>query len=370
MSRADLRVLHVAQPTTAGVARVVADAVRDQAGRGWDVTVACPADGWLGKDVEVAGARWSRWEATREPGPTVPHEVARLRRIVRIHRPDVVHLHSSKAGLIGRLVVRGAVPTVFQPNAWSFRASDSRSAQLAVHWERFAVRWTAALAVVSVGEQRAGEEAGIRAAWVEIGNGVDLRQHPLPSQEERLSARAALGVSGPLAVCVGRLSRQKGQDVLLAAWPMVRDQLPAAELVLVGDGPERSALERLLPPGVRLTGDVRDPRPWLRAADVVVQPSRWEGLSLALLEALATGRCVVASDVEGMTDAISPGGGTVVPPEAPGPLATAVVQRLLDPDLAAAEGAQARRTAVERFDIAVVADRIARLYERLLVAST
>ncbi|WP_420713241.1 glycosyltransferase family 4 protein, partial [Streptomyces sp. Tu 6176] len=103
----------------------------------------------------------------------------------------------------------------------------------------------------------------------------------------------------PLVVCVGRLCRQKGQDVLLRAWGPVAERVPGARLVLVGDGPDHDRLRDLAPPSVAFTGAVADPLPWYRAADVVVLPSRWEGMALAPLEAMACARPVVAADVGG-----------------------------------------------------------------------
>src|SRR4051794_2187232 len=115
--RRSLAVLHVAQPAEAGVPQCVAALAADQVARGWDVTVAAP------EGVSLSpGVTHRVWHASRAPGPATPGETARVARIVRDARPDVVHLHSSKAGLAGRLAVRGRVPTVFSPHAWSFAA--------------------------------------------------------------------------------------------------------------------------------------------------------------------------------------------------------------------------------------------------------
>ena len=118
-----LHVMHVSVPTTEGVAAVELSYVRDQLERGWDVTVVCPSTGWLGYHAREAGARVAWWSARREPGPDLVAEALRLSRIVTRARPDVIHLHSAKAGLVGRLVVRGRIPTIYQPHAWSFLAA-------------------------------------------------------------------------------------------------------------------------------------------------------------------------------------------------------------------------------------------------------
>lgn len=364
-----MKVVHVSQPTTEGVARVVASLAADQVRRGWMVTVVCPPDGALAADATAAGAAHVSWRARRAPGPSVAAEAAALGRLLRHLDPDVVHLHSSKAGLAGRLVLRGRRPTVFQPHAWSFAAADVRTRRVIVSWERWAARWTTALICVSRGERRRGEEEAIRARYVTVPNGIDLERFGVPDDEGRRRARQALGLpANPLVLCVARLTRQKGQDLLLRAWPAVTASHRDARLVLVGDGPERAALEAASGPNVTFTGDRDDVVAWLEAADVVVLPSRWEGLSLSLLEALATGTCVVATDVEGMREALRDGGppaGAVVPPGDVHALAEAVIARLDDPGLAHREGREGRRRVEDRYDVRRQRAAVAALYEQL-----
>ncbi|NMI00081.1 glycosyltransferase family 4 protein [Pseudonocardia sp. K10HN5] len=344
-----MRVLHVAQPTDAGVHRYVLAAVADQLARGWSVTVACPPGGRLAGDLTGLGRPPVHWPAARSPGPATAGEALRLARIVRRHDPDVVHLHSAKAGLAGRLAIRGRRPTLFQPHGWSWLAATGPTARAAMAWERVAARWAASLVCVGPGEQAQGRAAGIRGRWAVVHNGVDLAHFAPAGEQERAAARASLGVAPdvPLAVCLGRVTRQKGQDVLLDAWPAVRERTPRAELLVVGDhdaGPE-AGRRMSTAPGVRWRPAVTDVRPVYAAADVVVLPSRWEGLSLTALEALASGRSLVASDIPGLAEIVSPGTGALVPPDHAGALAAAVAARLDDPDRALAEGARSRERA-------------------------
>ena len=311
-------VLHVAQPTDGGVPRCVADLAMHQVAAGWDVSVACPQSGPLVTWIAEAGARHLRWDATRAPGPDTFGEVRRLSAIVRELAPDILHLHSSKAGLAGRLAARGRRPTVFQPHCWSFEAAGALRGA-AVAWERMASRWTHRIICVSQAERATGARAGIRGWYEVVPNGVDLARWPASSAEERAVTRRALGLGpGPLVVCVGRLCRQKGQDVLLDAWPLVLRPLPDAELVLLGDGPDGSSLRRRAVSRTQFAGPRSDVAAWLAAADVVVLPSRWEGMALTLLEAMARGRSLVATDVAGTRECLGDEAGGIVPPEGPG----------------------------------------------------
>lgn len=354
-------------PTTEGVPVVLMSYVRDQVARGWEVTVACPDDGWLATTAREAGARVLSWPATRSPGPATAGETRRLAALARDVAPDLVHLHSSKAGLAGRLAVRGRVPTVFQPHAWSFHAAAGPIRRVTQLWERAAARWTTAFVYVSHAEQDEAARAGIRGrAWV-IPNGVDLTRLTPATEADRAVARQQLDLPGaPLALCVGRLSAQKGQHDLLDVWPLVRQVVPDATLVLVGQGPDGPALAARAVDGVRLVGNRDDVPSWLAAADVVVAPSRWEGMALAPIEAMARARYVIATDVAGMREALPVGASTTVPVGAPQALAAALADRLADPAGTDAAGLAARRHVEREHDSSAAAAAVVSVYETLL----
>ncbi|MFG1805237.1 glycosyltransferase [Streptomyces sp. NPDC049040] len=385
---AGLTVLHMAQPVEGGVARVVADLVRAQVRAGARVVVGCPvptARGRAGARASIvpppetlpeaaarAGAEVVRWRSRRAPGPGLLLEAAATARLVREVRPDLLHLHSAKAGLAARLAVRGRVPTVFQPHAWSFDAVGGPTAVAARVWERRAARWADRVLCVSDAECGAGRRAGVRARWAVVRNGVDLAR--FTPAADRDAVRAALpalsdvGPGTPLVVCVGRLCPQKGQDVLLRAWPAVAAALPEARLVLVGEGPDHRRLLLDAPPGVLLAGTARDTVPWYQAADVVVLPSRWEGMALAPLEAMACGRPVVTTDVSGARESLHPADADacVVPVADTAALSAALLRLLTDRPLRTAASLRALAQARARHDVARAAAGVAAVYRDVL----
>ncbi|AZP17937.1 glycosyltransferase family 1 protein [Streptomyces aquilus] len=362
------RVLHLTQPVEGGVARVVTDLVRAQLTAGFQVAVACP-DGDFAQGLRALGADVRQWAATRSPGPSLPGEVRRLAQVVEEVRPELVHAHSAKAGLAGRIAVRGRIPTVFQPHAWSFEAVGGTTAALALKWERWGARWASRVVCVSEAERATGVRAGIAAPWSIVPNGIDpARFHPAAVGTVRASLLPDVDPAAPLVVCVGRLCRQKGQDVLLRAWEAVLERVPRARLALVGDGPDRDRLRALAPDSVLFAGAVADSAPWYQAADLVVLPSRWEGMALAPLEAMACGRPVVLTDVDGARESLPPGlvPHCLVPPEQPAPLAGAVAELLLDPLLCEALGHQGRRHVLSTHDVRHTTEAVADLYRELL----
>ncbi|MQY03682.1 glycosyltransferase [Actinomadura macrotermitis] len=371
-----LRILHVSQPVEGGVAVYLAQAALDQQRRGWEVAVACPAAGGLPRRLAGHGIAHLPWEATRAPSPAALGEAAALGRIVQRVAPDVVHLHSAKAGLAGRLLPpRTPARIVFQPHGWSWLAASPAHAAASVRWERWAARRTDLLVCVGEGERELGVRHGVRGPLTVIRNGVDLTRFRYVPVTARRRAREELALppDGPLAVCVGRVTRQKGQDVLLAAWPLVRRRCPDARLALVGDGDRLGPLRDRRPgpdggDGVLFVPAVADTRPWLAAADVVTMPSRWEGLPLAALEAMATGRPLVASDIPGLAEVVGPATGGLVPPEDPEALADALAHRLLSPERAEREGMAAAEAAT-RFDAGVTLDRLAEATQSITAAT-
>lgn len=186
-----------------------------------------------------------------------------------------------------------------------------------------------------------------------IHNAPDLKQFgALPSRPQ---ARAELGLDAePLLVAVGRLTPWKCFDRILAALPDVQAQFPNAQLVIVGDGPERSRLQQLATPlggAVEFTGALpaEHVHRFLRAADVYVQFSTYEGLPHTALEAMAAGTPVVLSDVGGNREVVQHArNGLLAPPGDVAALADYIVRLLSDREYAR-QLAETALTDLERF---------------------
>ncbi|WP_161470946.1 glycosyltransferase family 4 protein [Tropicimonas marinistellae] len=147
-----------------------------------------------------------------------------------------------------------------------------------------------------------------------IPNGVDIDLYRPVGSERKAAARAALGLpSGPVALCVGRLEPEKRFLELAGIWPHIRERLPRATLAIVGTGSLETRLRAPGPDGIVVAGKTDDLLPWYAAADCFVLPSRSEGLSNALLEAMAMGLTCVATRVGAAPDLLSGGLGFLVP---------------------------------------------------------
>ena len=362
-----LDVLLVAQPTSYGVAVYVRDLAAAAVAAGHRVTVVCPGaeHGPLAAWVISAGARHRRLDMRRLPSFRDIVDVVELRRLARGR--DIVHLHSSKAGALGRVAVatlgRRRPPVVVTPHYWSWLVGG-RLAPMYRTVERLLARRCDAIVAVSEREAADGRMV-LRSAVDRIvvnQSGVSLTRF---SPEGPLADRRD---DVPLIVCVGRLSHQKGQDIAVRAVAQLRH--PTAILRLVGAESHPGERARLRDLAVSLgvanriefRGETSDPALEFRAADVVIAPSRWEGMSLVFLEAMACGAAMIVADVAGSE--VIADVGIVVPPDDPGAIARAL-DDLLEDDLRRQRLRASAREQSRHFDSADMSRRNLELWEGL-----
>ncbi len=156
--------------------------------------------------------------------------------------------------------------------------------------------------------------------------------------------------AGPVVLSVGQLEPVKGHRMLIEAFAAGKEVIPGAQLVLVGDGPERERLSAFtettgLSDRVTFLGHIQDPLPFIAGADVFVQPSLSEGMSNALMEAMSLGRCIVATRVGAASDLLEHGVQALLPPPTVPDLAAAINRALGDPALRARLGEAVRKRA-------------------------
>jgi glycosyltransferase involved in cell wall biosynthesis len=283
------------------------------------------------RDPGVRG-RFARWEAAGRRVHEVPmrRELAPLRdlralvrlvRLCRRERFDLVHTHCAKAGFLGRLAARLSGSRVLHtPHVFPFDRGGSRAAEaLYLALERLAARWTDRMVLLSryqVNQVLRRHILPLERVSV-VPNGVDAARF---RPGDRTAARRALGLpaDGPVALMLGRFCHQKGQDVLLAALRRLGAAAPLT--VLVGSGPQAESVRQGLRGlsgtcAVRVEGETDRPELWYAACDLVVMPSRYEGMPYVLLEAKSAGRPVAVSLVSGMEEFVRQGvDGFLLPP--------------------------------------------------------
>jgi len=300
----------------------------------------------------------------------------RLVDLVRREGIDLIQTHMDLADYYGAAAARltGRHLVSIRQNADEFRTRRTwkRPPFLALEHLSYA----AADAVVAVSEGLvdflAKAEGLPRHKTIVVPNGVD--ETLAARAPEQAAARRALGLEapGPILGTVGRLAEQKGQLYLLQAFPAVLRERSEARLVLAGEGPERPRLEeearRLGIDGRTIFLGHRDDIPTVLAAlDLFAFPSLWEGMPMALLEAMLLERPVVAARGVGVDEVVTDGvHGLLVEPRDAAGTARALLRLLRDPGEAARLGEAARRRVLDRYSLGRVANEFDRLYRRIL----
>ncbi|MEC3977319.1 glycosyltransferase [Amycolatopsis sp. H20-H5] len=303
-----MRVLHViSEMGTGGAEALVAGMVAHGEDVGWESAVAS-SGGFRADALLTQGfATFDVPRAGRSKAGVVRAALA-TGRAVRRFRPDLVLAHNVGASAVAKLAL---LPGRARPLVTVFHGVAEADYPGAA---RILRRTSDSVVAVSPATAERLREAGLRTpAPVVVRNAV----FPQPSSVDREIVRAKLGVTSgvPVALCLARMEPQKRHDLLLTAWAALDAE---AVLWLAGDGSLREDLERRsdalgLGHRVRFLGNRADGPDLLAAADVTVLTSDWEGLPLAVLESLAAGRPVVATDVGGVAEALAGGGGLVVP---------------------------------------------------------
>lgn len=370
---APLKVLLIAAATSTagGGEKHVADLMRLLPDAGVDLGLVCPPGG----DLPALAARLGiPFHCAHIGGGFSLAALAELRDAIRVFQPDIVHAHGSRAAFFARLAdpaaSRRVVYTLHGIHVDKAGSAPRRVALLAV--ERWLRPRTARFVTVAESDARKGAALGVLdpARTRTIHNGIPL---PVPAGTPGAFC-AELGItdSAPLVACIGRFHEQKDHPTLISAFAAVHAERPDAVLALVGSGPTEARVRGLVEK-LRLADAIRFAPPRTAIADVyadadvVALSSLWEGLPYVVLEAMACGRPVASTDVDGIPEAVLDGvTGLLVAPRDPRALAGALLRLLGDPAAARAMGAAGRERVEREFTLERMARECLGLYEDLL----
>jgi glycosyltransferase involved in cell wall biosynthesis len=296
-----------------------------------------------------------------------------LRELLHNRRIDIVHTFHESSDLWGGMIAKlSGVPILISSRR---DMGYLRSVKHEIAYRVFGNCFDKVLAVSErVRERCISAERLTPSRVTTVYNGICLAE--IDSVCTNRTYRSGLGVpmEAQLVAAVGNIRRIKGFDVLIRAAQLVCMEYPKAAFLLVGEPSDRECQAELrdmvnnlgLSPNVRFLGSRTDIVPILKASDVFCLPSRSEGFSNSLIEAMACRLPCVATDVGGNGEAIMDGiNGYLVPPESPQALAGAILQFLQEPDRAQSMGREARGTVENRFTFEGMIERLVAMYEEL-----
>jgi glycosyltransferase involved in cell wall biosynthesis len=307
--------------------------------------------------------------------------LAKLVRVARAFRPDIVHTHTAKAGFLGRQAALAVRPRPVILHTYHGHVLEgyfgSAKTRLYLELERAMARVSDRLVGVSQATVDDLVRLGVapREKFRVLPLGLDLDRLAEPAAELRVESRQELRVGDDevLLAFIGRFAPIKRLDLLLEAFARARGAEPRLRLAIVGDGDERAGLERRahemgIAADVRFLGYRRELRPILAAADLAVLSSDNEGTPVSLIEAAAAGLPAVATDVGGVSEVVNQDTGILVPPNDPQALASAILTMTADPSRRQEAGKAARRLALTRYGASRLIADVDSLYQELLRA--
>jgi len=311
--------------------------------------------------------------------------ILRLARLIRRVRPHILHTHTAKAGAVGRLaalLAGGARPPIvvhtFHGHVLRGYFDPLRTAGFR-QLERWLATKTTALVAVSpqVRDDLVSLGVAPRERFVVVRVGIELEQRVAAERDGRGESRRVLGI-GPDRFAVGWIGRMTGvkrTDDVLRAFRRLRDRGVDACLCMIGDGPDRPAVERRahelgLMRDTLFLGYQEEVAPFYAAFDAMILPSINEGTPVSAIEALAAGRPVVATRVGGVPDVVREGeDGFLVEAGDVDALADRLARLAADPELRERLGAAGRARVIPRYSVERLVDDIDLLYRSLLATA-
>lgn len=340
----------------------------------FDVTIATEPHGYL---VD---------EANKNGIPILPITISNsfrlktlvgMKRLLRQTDFDILHTHGGTAGFWGRAVAtlnrspRVRIHTYHGLHYLSDAHEGQKTFQLA---ERLALPFTTKVICVCKSDLQKGMAAKIvtEKKGVVIHNGIEIERFSHQRSRDKVRQTFHVRENEIVFGTVGRLHEQKAQDILLRAFKRVADQHPTVRLWIVGDGELRGTLERLaqelgIGEKVNWLGGRTDIPELLSAMDIFVLSSKWEGQPIALLEAMASAKPVIGTNVDGIPEIVENGkSGLLVEPGQVSPLAFAMEQLILHQQLRDEFATRGKDRISEEFTARRMAERVAHLYHSSL----
>jgi glycosyltransferase involved in cell wall biosynthesis len=368
------RVLIAFEPPDGGVPEHVCELALGLPERGWDVEVAGPTEASIYPRLASASARIHRITRLRR-GFSRPWDDAlalvALVRLLRRGRYDLIHCHSSKVGMLGRVAARlTGTPAVYTPHAFGFVGEVGMVRRALVPpIERLLARRSAAVILVCDAELELAAARGI---------GSEDRRHRVyngcePCREVDVAPELLELRPNRIVGTIAVFRRQKRVDVMLDAAPRILAAVPDAAVAVIGEGPLEAELRQravglglLDDPRFRLIPFSHPTARYLRGLDTFVLSSAWEAFPISILESLACGVPQVASDVGGVGEAVAPDTGILVPAGDPERVADAVIKQLADRDRHAAMAAASVRRFESNFRLERMLAETGRVYAEAL----
>lgn len=236
-----------------------------------------------------------------------------IRGLIKKYKPDIVYAHSSKAGVLGRFANIGLKSKcIYNPHGWSFNMDCSeKKKKFYAFIERISAKFCSRIVCISNAEYQSALTRNIcsEAKLKVIFNGIDIDSYNLDHNSQYNKENFGIPSNAFVIGTVGRISKQKAPDVFIQAAKLIKEKIPEAYFIIVGDGEMRAEIEKYaqnnnLSDSLFITGWVDNPMDYIMLFDIATLLSRWEGFGLVLPEYMLAKKPIVACDVDAIPDII------------------------------------------------------------------
>jgi len=371
------RIIHLqVLPILSGVQKSMLDIISRLDPNKYDITVLCQTEGDLTQALKQKNIRFITLpELKREINPYYDLlAFLKLYKLLKHGKYDLVHTHSSKPGIIGRLAAKaaGIKCIVHTVQGFAFHEHSSNMQIFLVGLlEKLAGMASHKVIFVNSKDRDVASKMKLVAnhKMVTIHNGVDLNQC---NSANGVKNGNGIKKNGAMVGMVARLWEQKAPQDYIASIPKVVAKIPDAKFLVIGDGPLETELKKMsaklgIEKNVQFLGWRQDINDLLKVIDVVVLPSLWEGLPVAILEAMALSKPIVATNIKGNNELVVHGEtGYLVKPGNPEEISSYVLKLLNDQPLAKKMGRLGYSRVKEKFALNKIVEQTSSLYENLL----
>ena len=367
-------------PILSGVQKAMYDTLIRLDRETYDISVLCQSEGKLTDELKKQNIKYITVpELKREINPFFDlYALFKIYNLFRKEHYDIVHTHSSKPGIIGRLAAKlaGIKVIVHTVHGFAFHESSPKLSILIYGLLEKLVGYATDLVIfVNNKDRLTALKMKLLPAkkTITIFNGVDLAIYN--NNNGSIKAKQLIGIEKnghPFIGMVTRLWEQKAPEDFIRAIPFVVKNIPKAKFLVIGDGPLREKLEQIstalnIQQNVIFLGWRKDVKDLLKIMDIFVLPSLWEGLPISILEAMANAKPVIASNIKGNNELVIHGEtGLLVPIQSPQKIGESVLQLLGDSSLLNKMGQNGYQVVKMKYDINKIVQQINSEYQSIL----
>ena len=314
MRKKKIRILHVAQ-AAGGVDRYIRILLKYLDKEKFENILVCSQD-YHAEDYKCLVDSFEQIEMSRAIGGNDLMAIGQVRKLIKKYNPDIVYAHSSKAGAITRVADIGLKNyCVYNPHGWAFNMRCSNKKRIMyTAIEKMAALFCDKIICISEAEKQSALEKKIckENKLQVIFNGVDIEAYECGKHGAVKRKELGIPEDAFVAGMVGRISSQKAPDVFVKMAKFVKDEVPNAHFIIVGNGNQEAEIRKYaedndFSENLHITGWVDDPMSYIELFDVSCLLSRWEGFGLALPEYMMASKPIVASRVDAIPNIIRNG---------------------------------------------------------------